>query len=69
LTKLLGVTETNFDNLGLLTVICNVSSLIPLFFIGWLDETGGSEDTEGTTDIHTTDTTVFDATHNGDDVH
>jgi hypothetical protein len=46
LTKLLGVTETNFDNLGLLTVICNVSSLFPLFFIGWLDETDetGGED-------------------------
>jgi folate/biopterin transporter len=66
LTKLLGVTETNFDNLGLLTVICNVSSLFPLFFIGWLDETGG-EDKEGTRD--TLDTTFLDATPKGDDVH
>jgi hypothetical protein len=40
LTKLLGVTESNFDNLALLTVICNVSSLIPLIFIGWLDGVG-----------------------------
>lgn len=40
LTKVLGVTETNFDNLALLTIICNVSSLYPLFFIGWLDEVG-----------------------------
>jgi hypothetical protein len=64
LTKLLGVTETNFDNLGLLTVICNVSSLFPLFFIGWLDETGG-EDMEGTTD--TADTSIVDVTHNGDE--
>jgi len=40
LTKTLGVTGTDFSNLGLLTVICNVSSLYPLFFIGWLDEVG-----------------------------
>jgi hypothetical protein len=66
LTKLLGVTETNFDNLGLLTVICNVSSLFPLFFIGWLDETG-ENDMEITAD--TMDTTVLDPTNNGDDVH
>jgi folate/biopterin transporter len=66
LTKLMGVTETNFDNLGLLTVICNVSSLFPLFFIGWLDETG-ENDMEITAD--TMDTTVLDATNNGDDVH
>jgi folate/biopterin transporter len=64
LTKLLGVTDTNFDNLGLLTVICNVSSLFPLFFIGWLEETGG-EDMEGTTD--TADTSIVDVTHNGDE--
>jgi len=45
LTKVLGVTESNFDNLALLTVICNLSSLYPLIFIGWLDEIGSvSED-------------------------
>jgi folate/biopterin transporter len=37
LTKVLGVTESDFSNLGLLTIICNVSSLYPLVFIGWLD--------------------------------
>jgi folate/biopterin transporter len=69
LTKLLGVTETNFDNLGLLTVICNVSSLFPLLFIGWLDETDetGEEDAEITSD--TVDTTDVDMTQNRDDVH
>lgn len=46
LTKVLGVTETNFDNLGLLTVICNLSSLYPLFFIGWLDEAGSKSEEE-----------------------
>eukprot|EP00587_Corethron_hystrix_P002396 CAMPEP_0113329466 /NCGR_PEP_ID=MMETSP0010_2-20120614/20924_1 /TAXON_ID=216773 ORGANISM="Corethron hystrix, Strain 308" /NCGR_SAMPLE_ID=MMETSP0010_2 /ASSEMBLY_ACC=CAM_ASM_000155 /LENGTH=572 /DNA_ID=CAMNT_0000191575 /DNA_START=182 /DNA_END=1898 /DNA_ORIENTATION=+ /assembly_acc=CAM_ASM_000155 len=40
LTKQLGVTATDFTNLGLLTIICNVSSLYPLLFIGWLDEAG-----------------------------
>jgi folate/biopterin transporter len=46
LTKMLGVTETNFDNLGLLTVICNLSSLYPLLFIGWLDEAGSKSEEE-----------------------
>ena len=46
LTKWLGVTETNFDNLALLTVICNLSSLYPLFFIGWLDEVGSKSEEE-----------------------
>jgi folate/biopterin transporter len=46
LTKLLGVTETNFDNLGLLTIICNLSGLYPLLFIGWLDEVGGVSEEE-----------------------
>lgn len=46
LTKALGVTETNFDNLGLLTVICNISSLYPLFFIGFLDEVGSKSEEE-----------------------
>jgi folate/biopterin transporter len=42
LTKWLGVTGSNFDNLGLLTILCNVSSLYPLLFIGWLDEVGAA---------------------------
>jgi folate/biopterin transporter len=40
LTKVMGVTEDNFDNLGMLTIICNLSSLYPLIFIGWLDGVG-----------------------------
>jgi hypothetical protein len=46
LTKILGVTESNFDNLGLLTIICNLSSLYPLVFIGWLDELGSKSEGE-----------------------
>ena len=46
LTKYLGVTESNFDNLGTLTVICNVSSLIPLLFIGLLNGIGDKSEAE-----------------------
>ena len=38
LTHLLGITETNFDNLWLLVIITNLSTLLPLPFIGWLPE-------------------------------
>jgi folate/biopterin transporter len=46
LTKLAGITESNFDNLALLTVVCNLSSLWPLVFIGWLDEVGDITEAE-----------------------
>jgi folate/biopterin transporter len=36
LTHWLGVTETNFENLWLLVMITNASSLLPLPFLGWL---------------------------------
>lgn len=36
LTAWLGVTENNFDQLWLLVVITNLSTLIPLPFLGWL---------------------------------
>jgi folate/biopterin transporter len=36
LTQFLGVTETNFDNLWLLVVITNLSTLLPLPLIKWL---------------------------------
>ena len=37
LTSLLGVSDTNFDNLSLLVAICAASNALPLFFIGLLD--------------------------------
>jgi len=46
LTKSLSVTETDFSNLALLTIICNVSSLLPLVFIGWLDGVGDESQEE-----------------------
>ncbi len=36
LTSWLGVTETNFDHLWLLIIITNLSTLLPLPFLGWL---------------------------------
>jgi hypothetical protein len=36
LTQVLGVTSENFQNLALLLLLCNVSSLFPLPFLGLL---------------------------------
>ena len=38
LTSSLNVTESNFDNLSLLVIICALSSLLTLPFIGLLDK-------------------------------
>lgn len=46
LTKYLGVTENDFSNLWLLNIICNVSSLYPLIFIGLLDGVGSQSISE-----------------------
>lgn len=46
LTKTLGVTESNFDNLALLSFVCNLTSLYPLLFIGWLDGVGSVSEQE-----------------------
>lgn len=44
LTKLLGVTETDFTHLWLLVIIVNLSSLLPLPFLGWLPSGDPQED-------------------------
>jgi hypothetical protein len=36
LTHWFGVTETNFDNLWILVLITNLSTLLPLPLLGWL---------------------------------
>ncbi len=36
LTHWLGITDRNFDNLWLLVVITNLSTLLPLPFLAWL---------------------------------
>ncbi len=38
LTHIFGVTESNFDNLWILIVIANLSSLLPLPFLKWLPD-------------------------------
>ncbi|KAF0912791.1 hypothetical protein E2562_019016 [Oryza meyeriana var. granulata] len=44
LTQLLGVTKDNFQNIALLIVVCNLSSLLPLPLLGLLpDESPGSD--------------------------
>ncbi len=43
LTSWLGVTETHFDNLWLLVIITNLSTLLPLPFIGWLPKSDPQE--------------------------
>lgn len=43
LTSWLGVTETNFDRLWLLVIITNLSTLLPLPFLGWLPATDPKE--------------------------
>ena len=57
LTSLLGVTETNFDKLWLLVIITNLSTLLPLPFLGWLPsgdpaEENNSELAPGEAPVH-----------------
>ncbi|CAM9497211.1 unnamed protein product [Ectocarpus sp. 13 AM-2016] len=51
LTRVMGVTEVDFRNLGMLIAICNVSSLLPLPFLKWIDSV---EDDEKATDADDT---------------
>jgi folate/biopterin transporter len=46
LTSWLGVTETNFENLWLLVLITNLSTLLPLPFLGWLPAIDPKENTQ-----------------------
>lgn len=47
LTHFLGVTERNFDNLWLLVTIANLSSLLPLMFLGLLPAGDPQKDSDG----------------------
>lgn len=55
LTKVFGITESNFDNLAALLVFCNITSLYPLLFIGWLDRIGEQSEGEMETADEATD--------------
>ncbi len=48
LTHWFGVTETNFDNLWLLVLLTNLSTLLPLPFINWLPDVSAETDGEST---------------------
>ena len=37
LTRTMGVTDIDFRNLGMLIAVCNLSSLLPLPFLKWVD--------------------------------
>lgn len=37
LTRVMGVTDVDFQNLGMLIALCNLSSLLPLPFLKWID--------------------------------
>ncbi len=47
LMHLLGIAQTNFDNLWILVIIANVSTLLPLPFLNWLPD----KDTEQTAPV------------------
>ena len=49
LTSWLGVTENNFDKLWLLVIITNLSTLLPLPFLGWLPS--GDPQEENTSEL------------------
>jgi len=48
LTHLLGVTESNFNNLWLLILIANISSLLPLPLLSWLPDEKNDQSEETT---------------------
>jgi len=49
LTNLLHVTESDFSNLAMLTLICNLSGLFPLALLGFVPESGASDANAKTT--------------------
>lgn len=46
----MGISQTDFTNLWLLVVIANVSTLLPLPFLGWLPATDATQPVEATMD-------------------
>ena len=60
LTSWLGVTETNFDRLWLLVIITNLSTLLPLPFLGWLP-TGDPQAEQSSNDFAPSEAPVHNA--------
>jgi len=62
LTHWLGVTETNFDQLWLLVLITNLTTLLPLPFLGWLPNAqAGEVDSPGITALTAASTAVVES--------
>lgn len=51
LTQVFGVTKDKFDNLALLIILCNLSSLLPLPLLGLLPKDDSDVNSKGTDDI------------------
>ncbi|XP_062108317.1 folate-biopterin transporter 1, chloroplastic [Humulus lupulus] len=51
LTQLFGVTKDKFDNLAFLIILCNLTSLLPLPFLGLLPDDNPDSDLDESTDI------------------
>jgi folate/biopterin transporter len=50
LTAAFGVSADDFSNLAALLIVCNLSSLLPLLAIGWVDAASGTAHTVGDSD-------------------
>lgn len=48
LTRIMGVTDVDFRNLGVLIAVCNLSSLLPLPFLKWVDSVEEDEQSMST---------------------
>ena len=69
LTRALGVTSTEFDNLALLIVLCNLSSLLPIPFLGLLtpvegEGEGGGDGSKGVSVVSGATTSQVDIEKN-----
>ena len=65
-TQLFGVTETRFDNLAALVLFCNLSSLLPLFAIDFLDRAPIDQAAENVLADAKDDTTQWSALESGE---
>ena len=52
LTSKLDVMESKFDRLALLTIMCNLSSLVPFMFLGLLDDVDDITTSKMDDDLH-----------------
>lgn len=62
LTSWLGVTEHNFDKLWLLVIITNLSTLLPLPFLGWLPSVDPQAASESTKELAPAEAPVHNPT-------